>query len=161
MLLNEEQIEEILIESEYYEEDLEWEVAPFYLRDHILKFPKISTATSKILEAEKKKKEVVFVGVPERKNKDKLVVTIRPSDIVRNAREGKEDGKMHGDFNQTTCLKNKKKKDSPVNSETSFQDTYKKAEMINSEEERGPYEGKGHHPCNKKKLHPINNLKKR
>ena len=49
MLLTQDQIEQILSQSEYNDETRDWIIAPFYYRDRNVNFPKLPPAQTKEL----------------------------------------------------------------------------------------------------------------
>ena len=61
MLLTQDQIEQILSQSEYNDETRDWIIAPFYYRDRNVNFPKLPPAqTKELIQHQKDKKELVF-----------------------------------------------------------------------------------------------------
>lgn len=88
MVFNQDQIDQIIKQSEYNDETREWAIAPFYYRDRNVNFPKLGQVkNNELIDFERDKKELIFRELTRKEEINKIKASYRISDVVRNARE--------------------------------------------------------------------------
>ena len=96
MLLTQDQIQQIIQQSEFNDETREWAIAPFYYRDRNINFPKLGNVkNAELIEFEKEKKELIFRELTRKEEMHKAKASYRISDVVKGAREHEFDISNH------------------------------------------------------------------